>query len=205
MEQETKTIPAVEEWRPIKGYEGLYEVSNLGQVRSVDRIVINTSRSGNTYKEFKKGKIISQRKTHSGYILVSLHKEGGISDKLVHRVVAIAFIPNPNNLPEVNHKDEDKTNNKASNLEWCDSSYNKLYGTARERINAKRSKGIEQLTLDGQHVAFCQSAAVAYRMSNGKFHPSSIIMAVNGHQKTAYGYLWRRITKQIENGQPLSI
>ena len=195
MAHATSTTPANEIWRPIKGYEDLYEVSNLGRVRSLDRYYPDMIKmpNGALAPYVRKGKIMKsfvQPKT--GYVIICLRNLKR-KNKLLHRLVAEAFVPNPNNLPEVNHKDEDKTNNCASNLEWCDGIYNKLYGTARERINAKRSKGIEQLTLDGQHVAFYQSAAVAYRMSNGKFHPSSIYMVVNGQKKTAYGYQWRRI------------
>ena len=193
MERATLTTAAVEEWRPVVGYEGLYEVSNLGRVRSLDRKVLTISRSGNTYKEFKKGKIISQRKMYNGYILVSLHKESVSSNKLLHRVVAMAFIPNPYNLPEVNHKDECKTNNCAYNLEWCDSKYNKNYGTAIARKVSKRSRKIEQLTIDGKHVAYYSSVMDANRKSNGMFNYTCLYDTINGHQKTAYGYLWRRI------------
>lgn len=199
MVQEISTTPANEVWRPIAGFEDLYEVSNLGRVRSLDRYYpdIIVLPSGKLAPYHRKGKMMSlHTDKRTGYVFICLRKNDGKGhNNFVHRLVAQAFIPNPNNLPEINHKDECKTNNRADNLEWCDSRYNKLYGTAIERINAKRSKAIEQLTLDGQHVAFYQSAAIASRMSNGKFRPSSIYMALNGQTKTAYGYLWRRTNR----------
>ena len=106
----------MEEWKAIPGYEGLYEVSNMGNVRNVRR---NT--------------LLRLSKDCYGYIQVSLYKNGRRTGLRVHRLVAEAFIPNPDNLPQVNHKDEDKSNNRVDNLEWCDSKYNLNYGTARIR------------------------------------------------------------------------
>ena len=118
----------IEEWRPIEGYEGLYEVSNTGQVRSLDRYVKN-----NYSYRLQKGKVLSPEKNKDGYLLVSLCCNGKQNLRTVHRLVAQAFIPNPNNLPQVNHKDENKSNNRVDNLEWCDQAYNNLYGTRQER------------------------------------------------------------------------
>ena len=119
----------IEEWRPIVGYEELYEVSNLGRVRSIDRYV----KYSNGQIHLHKGKVLSPVKSNLGYLLVSLCCNGKYKMFLVHRLVTEAFIPNPENLPEVNHKDEDKANNSVDNLEWCDRSYNNNYGTARIR------------------------------------------------------------------------
>ena len=116
-------------WRPIEGYEGLYEVSNTGRVRSVDRYVKTCYGSYRLYK----GKVLSLVITSYGYFVVSLHFNGKQNTIKVHRIVAQAFIPNPDNLPEVNHKDEVKTNNNVDNLEWCDSKYNNSYGSKIER------------------------------------------------------------------------
>lgn len=106
-----------EEWRDILGYEGLYKVSNLGMVYSM-----------------KRKKIMKLSKTEKGYYKVYLMKDGTGKHKKVHRLVAEAFIPNPNNLPQVNHKDEDKTNNIVTNLEWCTAEYNSNYGTHKEKL-----------------------------------------------------------------------
>ena len=115
----------IEEWRQIPGYEGLYEVSSYGRVRSLNRYVKS---SFGAYR-LHKGKVLSQAIRPDGYLVVSLQ------EKMfrVHRLVAQAFISNPQGLPQVNHIDENKSNNSVDNLEWCDSKYNNNYGTARER------------------------------------------------------------------------
>ena len=115
----------IEEWRPIEGYEGLYEVSSYGRVRSLDKYV----KSGYGSYRLRKGKILSPGIRPDGYLVVSLQYKMF----RVHRLVAQAFILNPDNLSQVNHKDENKANNRVDNLEWCDSKYNNNYGTARIR------------------------------------------------------------------------
>ena len=106
----------MEEWRAVPGYEGLYEVSNKGNVRNVRR-----------------NKLLRLQKNKYGYIQVGLSKNGIRTIFQVHRLVALTFLPNPDNLPQVNHKDEDKTNNNVDNLEFCTAKYNNNYGTARIR------------------------------------------------------------------------
>ena len=115
----------IEEWRPVVGYEGLYEVSNIGRVRSIDRYVKTCYGSYRLHK----GKVLSPGIRPDGYLVVSLQYRMF----RVHRIVAEAFLPNPDNLPQVNHKDEDKSNNRVDNLEWCTAKYNNNYGTARIR------------------------------------------------------------------------
>ena len=119
----------MEEWKDIPGYEGFYQVSNLGVVRSVDHFV--NSKNGST--ALKKGKVIAQKKNIYGYMEVHLSRLGKCSSVRVHRLVASAFIPNPEGLPYVNHKDEVKSNNVVTNLEWCDGRYNTNYGTGISR------------------------------------------------------------------------
>ena len=105
----------VEEWKPIGGYEGLYEVSNLGNVRTTAGLKRKlTAGSG-------------------GYLRVGLTKDGYQKLHSVHRLVAIAFLPNPHHLKNVNHKDEDRKNNRVDNLEWCTSAYNNTYGNSRQK------------------------------------------------------------------------
>ena len=120
----------MEEWKSIPGYEGLYEVSNLGRVRSVDRYV----KYLNGMIHLHKGKVLSPGIRSDGYLQVSLCCNGKYKTIAVHRLVAQAFIENPDNLPEINHKDEDKTNNSVDNLEWCDRSYNNTYGTRQDKV-----------------------------------------------------------------------
>ena len=120
-------------WRPVVGYEGLYEVSNLGRVRSLDMYV----KVGYGNYRLHKGKVLSPTKNKNGYLKVNLYCNGKQKTIDVHRLVTEAFLPNPDNLPQVNHKDEDKTNNRVENLEWCDHKYNMNYGT--RNIRAKET------------------------------------------------------------------
>ena len=121
----------MENWRNIPGYED-YEVSNYGRVRSLDRV---DSRGRKL-----KGKELKQSVSKHGYKRVCLYKNGKAQSVRVHRLVAMAFLPNTNNLSCVNHKDENKANNHLSNLEWCTYKYNSNYGTVKERIS-KAMKG----------------------------------------------------------------
>lgn len=187
MERAISTTAANEVWRPVKGYEGLYEVSDHAIVRSLDRDV----RCKIGYRCMK-GKILVQR-MWGNYLSVCLVLNQKEERKYVHRLVAEAFIQNPDNLPVVNHKDENKLNNIPENLEWCTAEYNMQYGTRIDRFITKRGTAVEQLTLDGRHVAYYRSAREAERMSNGKFANTHIIDAIHGNLQTAYGYLWRRI------------
>lgn len=121
-------------WVDIKGYEGLYQVSNLGRVKSLERI--------DSLGHKRKEKIFKPQK-NKGYLRVSLWKDGKGKKYSIHRLVAIAFIPNPDNLPEVNHKDENKFNNNVDNLEWCTVAYNNTYGTRIQRFSESH-KGKER-------------------------------------------------------------
>lgn len=115
----------MEEWKNIIGYEGLYEVSNKGNVRNVRR-----------------NKLLKLSKNRYGYIQVYLYKNGIRTGLKVHRLVAQAFIENPDNLPEVNHKNEDKIDNRVENLEFCDHKYNVNYGHRTENaINTRVKNG----------------------------------------------------------------
>lgn len=127
-----------EEWRDIViekngivyDYSGLYQVSNLGRVKTLGK--------GKTQKQEK---ILKTQINKNGYVSISLNKDGKRQAFYVHRLVATMFIPNPNNLPEVNHKSEIKTENHIENLEWCDKKYNMIYGTRIERqSNSQKGK-----------------------------------------------------------------
>ena len=118
-----------EVWKDVIGYEGLYQVSNKGDVRSVDRI----NHIGRKYS----GRTLKPRYAGLGYINVGLYKNGKMKNKYIHRLVAEAFIPSHNNYLEINHKDENKNNNHVNNLEWCTSKYNTNYGTLIERLSKK--------------------------------------------------------------------
>ena len=132
----TLKIAQEEIWKPIKGFDGLYEVSNYGRVRSLDRWI----RYSDGRLRLHPGSMtnLHKNKKRNGYVQVSLYKENFRYEKKVHRLVAEAFIPNPFNLPQVNHKDENTSNNVVWNLEWCDSKYNNSYGTKRARMSDRR-------------------------------------------------------------------
>lgn len=121
----------IEQWKPVEGFEGLYEVSNLGEVKS-----LNYHRTG-------KEKILKPGKNGNGYFQVALRRDGKEKRLLVHRLVATAFIPNPMDFKQVNHRDEVKTNNCVENLEFCDAKYNANYGTRMEKVAAALSKVVE--------------------------------------------------------------
>ena len=190
MEQETKTSPAVEVWRPVVGYEGLYEVSNHGRVRSVDRVHEQKGRYGQIVSHLYKGQLLSPR-IRRNYLAVTFCIANKLIAFSIHRLVAQAFVPNPDNLPCVNHKDECKTNNHADNLEWCSILYNNKYGTRLDKVAKARSKPVEQLSIEGEHIAFFPSAAAAARKLNVK--PNHICRVTRGNRKKAYGYKWRYI------------
>ena len=128
----------MEEWRDIKGYEGRYQVSNLGRVKSLK------DRYGN-YRE----KILNPRNSIQGYLDISLYKNGVSKRFKVHRLVAEAFISNINNYSQVNHKDENKQNNRVENLEWCTSKYNANYGTRNKR-HSEKMKGKNKGSKNGR-------------------------------------------------------
>ena len=141
-------------WKDIKGYEGLYQVSNLGNVRSMDRI----TRDG---RKIKGKNIKPHTNGNSRYLRAALCNNGKIKYENIHRLVAKAFIPNPENKPEVNHKDENPSNNFIDNLEWMTSKENSNYGTGHLRailntnfdsIKAKTSKPINQYDMNGKFI-----------------------------------------------------
>ncbi len=171
-----------EEWRPVPGYEGLYEVSNTGRVRSLDRVDhfngINRPRKGRELAHIDK----------RGYHIVKLCKDGNVRAVGIHRIVASAFIPNPTSLPEVNHKDENKSNNNVSNLEWCDRVYNAKYGTAPARIAEKLHRGVVSIDQNGVETAY-KSIKEAAEAFDGT--PGNICNAISGYSKTAWGLKWR--------------
>ena len=151
--------------KDVKNYEGLYSVTPEGEVYS-----------------YKSKKFLSPFSNARGYLKVGLCKNGKVKNFYVHRLVTDAYLPNPNNFPQVNHKDENKANNCLQNLELCDAKYNNNYGTHIEKIK----KPILQYDLEGNLVREWPSATDV-----GKEVRSNICMCLKGKQKTALGYIWK--------------
>lgn len=169
-----------EVWRHVDGYEGKYSVSNLGRMRN------NITKA-----------VMGCHITKQGYVTVKLRINDKAKRYFVHRLVGMAFIDNPNEYPCINHKDEVKTNNEVSNLEWCTYHYNCLYGTRIQRITElidyssvaeKNSKPIVQLTKDGQVVKQWPSITECFKTTG--YDKSNITKCCRGKAKTAYGYKW---------------
>lgn len=177
-------------WKDIAQYEGLYQVSNRGAVRSLDRWI--HSKRGQIY--LVRGKTLTPSVDKDGYLFVHLWKGNGRITRRVHRLVAEAFLPNPCELPEVNHKNETKNDNAVSNLEWCDRQYNATYGTAIDRRvmhtaperNGRRP--VSQFTKDGILVRVWGSAAEAATSLNA--NRSDITKVAKGKAKSCRGYKW---------------
>ena len=130
-------------WKDIPGYEGQYQVSNLGRVKSLDRFITQMNHGKLITRRYP-GKIFNLKPDNTtGYVAVVLHKDNVPTDYLVHRLVAQSFIPNPDNFPQVNHKDENTSNNCVDNLEWCTNSYNVNYGSRNEKVR-NSLKGIQR-------------------------------------------------------------
>lgn len=123
-------------WKPISNYEGLYEVSNNGQIKSVGRYI----KSNHNNTRFQEEKIRKLTVNNKGYVTVRLCKNGKYKTFLVHRLVAETFIPNPYEYNEVNHKDEDKAHNSVNNLEWCSHDYNIQYSLVSKRKRRRKDK-----------------------------------------------------------------
>ena len=175
-------------WKPIKGYEGLYEVSNFGNVRSLKR---NTT----------EGKVLKQGWHTRGYSNVSLSKGNNHKTRSIHRLVAETFIPNPNNLPEVNHKDGNKKNNCVENLEWVTRIENVLHSMEtglKKPIfnNPLRSKAVNQYSLDGILLQTYPSTGEAERQT-GVRH-GNISKCCNRQTPTAGGYKWKYESEVVQ-------
>ena len=167
----------MEEWQDVIGYEGLYQVSNKGNIRSFH--------SGNW-------KVLRQSIRTGGYRKIFLRKNKVRKSFFVHRLVATAFIPNPNNLPIINHKDENPSNNCVENLEWCTHLYNMTYGTCQERARTthlSKTPSILMYDKEGTLKAIFNSVIEAEK-ETGIPH-SNIVACCKGRLKTAGGYVWK--------------
>ena len=178
-------------WKPVVGYEGLYECSNMGRVKSVDRYVPHIYEGE---YQFIKGRIRKTKLNNGGYEMLSLFRDGKEKTCLVHRIIAEAFLPNPYNLPEVDHKDECKTNNFVENLEWCDREYNLYYGTRRQRQAEKEMVPVIQYTKDGMLIKKWDSMQSV--MDYLGINRGNISNCCSGRCKSVGGYKWKYYDKE---------
>lgn len=173
-----------EEWRDIKDYEGLYQISNFGNVKSLN------------YKHSQKERILRNNPSSNGYINVRLFKDGEFKRFWVHRLVALAFLSNPNNYPCINHIDSNKQNNNVNNLEWCSYSYNIKYGYDngyhKPITKTSQSRVIKQYDLQGNLINIYETYKGMCRQLFGKQKTGILKCCANDLFKyTAYGYRWQ--------------
>lgn len=167
-------------WKDIPGFEGKYQVSNTGLVKSLSR--------QRTHE-----RILKFEEEQHGYLRVTLNKK----HYLVHRLVAICFIDNPDNLPIINHKDENPKNNDMYNLEWCTYSYNSNYGTRTAKFkkaainNIKNSKSILQLDKQGNLIKKWPSAREIERAFDRTSAAANVIQCCKGKRNSSYGFKWK--------------
>lgn len=166
-------------WKPVFGYEGLYEVSDFGAVRRVG------------------GKMLTPKKESNGYIRYHLSKKGVDKSILAHRIVAIAFIENPLGYKTVNHINEDKSDNRVENLEWCDMSYQNSYGTGAINRNKFKEKPVLQYTKDGQFIKKFDSvkkAAIELGLHETCIH--CVCKGQRGYKQTG-GFVFKYVSKEV--------
>ena len=154
--------------KDVIGYEGLYAVTSCGKIWS-----------------YRSKIFLKPQVDKDGYLQIILSKNGQKKNYKIHRLVAQAYLPNPEGLPQVNHKDENKANNCLQNLEWCDPKYNTNYGTGTDRMALSHKKPILQYDLDGNFIREWSSATDVGREVKG-----GICSCLKGRKKTAYGYKW---------------
>ena len=175
-----------EEWKDINGYEGLYQVSSFGRIKALAKYINHPTGS----KSFIKEKILTGKTNKEGYCVVTLTKDKKAKSYLVHRLVAKAFIDNPNNYPVINHIWENqKSNNNKNNLEWCSVRYNNCYGSRLERIAQKQRKKVYQYNFNGELIKIWDGLRIIARELN--VSESNVTKACKGRYKQLINYVWR--------------
>lgn len=183
-----------EEWKDVVNYEGYYQVSNLGRIKSLDRVIVDKNGV-----EMQIPSIIKKlQKSKTGYWCIELWRHNKLKYVKVHRLIADAFIPNPENKPQVNHIDSNRLNNDISNLEWCTPSENTIHAVRLGRIKSPmvgmkglftaRNKPVIQLSISGVILKeFMSQTAAAIELG---LSPTNISACVNGKTKTCGGFKW---------------
>ena len=185
-------------WEDIEGYVGYYQISNFGRVRSLDRKV-----PYKTNGRFVKGKILTTWLNNDGYVRVTLCTNGKNKHFTTSRLVASAFIPNPDMLPEVNHKDFNTKNNRVSNLEWCTQEYNIEYSMKFNNVPRKKTvhrkgnygvgapkKPVKGTNIKTGEVVILDSAKQGKELG---FDPPAITNCIKGNYKQTKGYTWEYV------------
>ena len=187
-----ETINKIEIWKDIKDYEGLYQVSNLGNVKSLDKIIYQKNKSGKNQKHIYKGKKLKKQQQRNGYEVVNLYKNAKMTKKLVHRLVATAFIENKSDRHFINHKDNNKTNNNVTNLEWCSQSENVMYAYTNGVKIPPNMRKVKRLDKEGIFIDMFESIQEAERFTNVK--ATNISKCCRKLRKTAGGYKWEYVS-----------
>lgn len=170
-------------WKDIKDYEGIYQISNFGRIKSLHN------------KFGVKQLIMKPHKKRNGYYQIRLKNKGTQKDFCIHRLVAQAFIPNPENKSQVNHINENKTDNRVENLEWCTQAYNNTYGTRIQRVKEKMSKPVYQYSLDGKFIKKYNSLQEASKIN--KCSMGNISQCCLGNYKQSHGFIWKYSESEV--------
>lgn len=181
----------MEEWKPVKGYEGLYEVSSLGSIRSVDRYIDTDIR--NVKRRLQKGKILKPNTKNKGYLTVDLCKDGKVKTTLVHRIVADAFLPEEEGKKTINHIDGDKTNNEVCNLERASQSENIKHAFQTGLSHIKWTKGVFSPDIPRHFTDADYAAEWVLSQGIGKSKQTvanNIRRCCRGETPKAYGFTW---------------
>ena len=200
----------MEIWKPVQGYEGYYEVSSHGRVRSVERVVASSRRNGGSRR--RPSKILRQNTKRNGYKTVDLSRDGKVKTSLVHRIVASAFCPIPTtDCNVVNHLNLNKADNRPENLEWCTSAKNSMHASENGAIlSAERHPNSKSIRCVETGKEFPSSYQAAEWVNVNKYHSTHdtagmsrhIRGCVTGYQRTAYGYHWQDVVSKSSTTIP---
>ena len=181
----------IEIWKDIKGYEGLYQISNHGRVRSLDRVVYQKNKSGGLSKHIYKGQILKSRENRNGYYTIGLTKDRYQKHFSVHRLVGEHFLEGRENKNYINHIDCDKSNNHASNLEWCSQSENIQYAYDIGTKRPPHMRRVGQYDDNGNLISIWESESEAGRALG--IQQSNIYKVCRGKRKKTGGFNWKYI------------